>query len=320
MAEWLVEQGIGEERAILYGDDGPLAARVRWPGRLEPGQVVEGELTLKLRGSTRGLATFAGGGLQAVVDRLPSNAQEGATMRFRVVRGEQLERVRLKPAIVRPTDESPCPAPTLAESLPNARIVRRFPDCSWGTLWDRAVDGLHSFPGGNLEITPASAMTLIDVDGSMLPRELALAAVQPISEAIALMGIGGSIGVDFPSLPSKADRKAVDSAIDRAMADFDHERTAMNGFGFVQIVMRYERPSLVQLVQNDLERAAARFLLWKAEGLDGAGKIELMAHTDVAKHLRHDWITELSRRTGKQVSIRRDGMLVEAPHAQIVPL
>ncbi len=318
MAEWLVEEGIGEERAILYDNGHAIAARLRWPGRLEPGQVLEGKISTKPAGWRRGIVDFAPG-LQASADRLPKDACEGDTMRFRVIRGPQMERVRLKPAVVRPTDEPLCAAPSLAASLHGARVVHRFPDNSWFGLWEDALSGLYCFTGGNLEMTPASAMTLIDVDGHLPPRDLALAAVAPVAEAIALMGIGGSVGVDFPTLERKADRKAVDDALGEALDGIDHERTAMNGFGFVQIVMRYERPSLLQIVQIDTERAAARLLLWKAERLEGAGKIELMAHPDVIKHLHTDWIAELSRRTGKEVLIRPDIKLVlESPHAQLV--
>ena len=57
---------------------------------------------------------------------------------------------------------------------------------------------------------------LIDVDGAGDPRSLALSAVPAIGTALRRFDMGGSIGVDFPTLAAKADRKAADDALDRA--------------------------------------------------------------------------------------------------------
>ena len=40
---WLVEQGIGEERALLYRAGHAVATQIRWPGGLEPGLVADGK-------------------------------------------------------------------------------------------------------------------------------------------------------------------------------------------------------------------------------------------------------------------------------------
>lgn len=316
---WLVEQGIGEERAILYRANQPVAARMRWPGGLEPGAVVEGLLAAGPKGSTRGRAAFAGGE-EALVDKLPRDANEGAQMHFLVTRAAVGEASRMKLAQVRPTGEAERPAPSLAESLPGAKVVRRFRHDDWEEIRDLAVEGFVTFTGGSLHFSPTPAMVVVDVDGHLVPRDLARAAVEPLARAIRLFGLGGIVGVDFPTLQAKADRKAVDTALEEALADFDHERTAMNGFGLVQIVSRVERPSMLHLVRHDPAGAAARVLLRRAEEVDGAGRIELTAHPAVVARLTDEWLNELHRRTGREVSTKADPALaIEAPHAQLVP-
>jgi ribonuclease G len=185
---------------------------------------------------------------------------------------------------------------------------------------EEARDGIVAFTGGSLTITPTPAMTLIDVDGTLAPRTLALAAVDPMARSIARLGLGGVIGIDFPTLQSKDDRKAVDVVLEGALADFDHERTAMNGFGFVQLVARLQRPSLLHRAQFDPAGTAARLLLRRAEDVTEPGVLLVRAHPAVVAGISDDWRAELSRRTGRQLRIEADPALAPATgFAQAVP-
>ncbi len=316
---WLVEQGIGEERALRYVDGRAVAARLRWPGRLEAGLVADAVLIERTAGASRGRARFSSGE-EALVDRLPRDASEGATLRLEVTRAALRERGRGKLAQAKPTTGTPRQAPSLADSLPDAAIVRGFPDGAWDEVWSDAWEGAAVFAGGSLLFAPTPGMTVIDVDGHLPARALALAAVEPLAEAFERFALGGSIGIDFPTLTARGDRKAVDAALGGALAGWDHERTAMNGFGFVQIVARQRGPSILHRLAFDRAGAAARLLLRQAEALESAGAILLTAHPAVIAAIEPQWLAELERRAGKQVRTGSDPSLALGPgHAQIVP-
>jgi len=320
---WYLEEGIGEDRAIRLDGDRIVAARIEWPGELAAGLVEDAVLVSRSAGNRRGTARFANGE-EALVDKLPPSHSEGAPIRLEVTRPALGERGRRKLARAKPTDAAPRPAPTLAERLRNegheVRMVREFPAGEHSELLAEAFAAELTFSGGSLQFSPTPAMLLVDVDGTLDARALALAAVAPLSDAIRRFDIGGSIGIDFPTLAAKDDRRAVDEALAAALAGWPHERTAMNGFGFVQIVARLERPSLLHRAAFQRTAMAARNLLRLAERLQGAGSVLLSGHPALEARLKPEWLTDLARRTGREVRWEaRPTLAIEAPQAQLVP-
>jgi len=318
MAEWLVEQGIGEERAILLHDGEAIAAATIWDDGLQPGLIADAVLVHRARGASRGTARFRDGE-EALVDRLPPATPEGGRIRLEVTRPALGEAGRRKLARARPSEEAIRPPPRLAERL-GGRLVHRFPGTIWDELLAEAFAGTIDFPGGALVLHATPAMVLIDVDGTLPASALAAAAVTPLAGAVRRLDLGGAIGIDFPTLATKDQRRVVDSALDAALAGWPHERTAMNGFGFVQLVSRLERVSLLHRAQLQPAASAARWLLRRAEGLEGAGAIHLACHPVVAALLRPEWLDELARRSGRMVQVGADARLaITAPHAQMIP-
>ncbi|MBX7541040.1 ribonuclease [Qipengyuania sphaerica] len=312
MPEWLVEEGVGETRALLLDGDEVLAAKCRWPGEFHAGDAISAKLTTK-RGA-RGTAVTAEG-REMLVDKLPRDASEGATLDLVVTRAAMTERGRYKLPAARLASQANLSGDVFA----TARRVHRFPTGAWEEVWHSASSGEIAFAGGSLLFAVTPAMTLVDIDGDLDPRALALAAVKPLVAALRQFDLGGSIGVDFPTLAAKADRKVVDAALEDALADWPHERTAMNGFGFVQFVARLEGPSLLHRFAASRVGMAARMALRRAEMIEGAGSTLLTVHPAIKAKLKSEWLAEVERRTGRPLRIGVDPALaIEGATAQIV--
>lgn len=332
MTEWLHEAGIGEERAVLVEGGRIIAARVVWDEPWRAGAVAQARLLWRIPG-TRRAAVRLPDGSEALAEGLDPALTEGAAVRVRVTRGAIAEKGRTKLPQVRAANagETIRPAPSLLEELGAGPIPVRsigahdssFDDAGWADLVSEALTGEINFAGGSIIVSPTPAMVLIDIDGHPPLAALALAACPPVAAAQARLDIGGAVGIDFPSLAEKAQRHAVDTALAAALAaqGWQGERTAMNGFGFVQLVSRLERPSLVARFARYPAAAAARRLLRAAERVREPGTLLLSVHPAVRRAMRSDWEAELARRTGRLLRWHEDPALaLAAAFAQAVAL
>ena len=322
LAEWLYEAGIGENRAIRLVESEIAEARIEILNTLTAGTVAAARLAEIHVPGRRGLARLDDG-REALVEPLPAALTEGASILIEIVREPIPERGRPKPAKARISDGPVRPGPSLWEEIGRPRPEPaigpdRFEQAGWSELLEQAATGEIAFPGGALRLSVTPAMTLFDVDGTLPPAELARAGAAAAARAIVRLGIGGSIGIDLPTLPGKAERQAAAAAVD-AILPQPFERTAVNGFGFLQIVRRRLRASIPEIVQGDPAGAAARALIRRAERSPGAGPRTLSAHPAVVGLIeRHpDWTAELARRIGAEVRLRSDPALaISAGHVQ----
>ena len=304
MPEWLVERGIGETRAVRVVNGETVEARIQLDGIIRAGA----RLAARLK-SVGPPPIAEAHGQEYLVPKGTGGISEGAQLVIEVTREAIPGAEPWKRPLATVAQESPGPPEPLdAEPLGFPAPVDRLAQAGWSDLLEEARSGIVRFPGGELRISPTPAMTLIDVDGHLPARELALAGASAAARAILRLDIGGSIGIDLPTAGRKAARQEAAAAIDELLPQ-PFERTAVNGFGFIQIVRPRRRASIVELAQD---RAAfeARALLRRA-AFEPAGAKRLVAHPAVIAVLqgRGDWVDELARQVGGSIELRADAAL-----------
>lgn len=308
--QW-IERGIGETRAVLVADGTILEARILLDDVVAAGSVLAARLT---RASLPALARA--GNRDYLLPKGAKGMAEGAALAIEVTREAIPGAEAWKRPLARVTDLAPAPAPA-----PSGReLAFPTPDdalegAGWSDLLDEARSGIIRFAGGELRVSPTPAMTLIDVDGTLPPDELALAGATAAARAIRRHAVGGSIGIDLPTIAGKAARTGIGEAVD-AILPRPFERTAVNGFGFLQIVRPRAHASLFELAAD---RAAfeARALLRRAAS--ATGSIRLAANPAVIAVLeaRAGWIEQLARQVGGTVGLRADpGLAMAGGHAE----
>ena len=305
MPEWLIERGIGETRAALVDDGEIVEARIELEGTVPAGSVIAARLLSTGTGGRNAIA-IAEGGVEYLLPSGAPGASQGSTVTVEVTR----EAIPGSEPWKRPLAKLSSAELSVADP-PNGRELvfpgnrNELRDAGWDDLVDEARSGVVRFAGGELRIAATPAMTLIDVDGNLEASDLSVIGAAEAARAIRRLDIGGSIGIDLPTAAGKAARHSAAAEIDDILPQ-PFERTAVNGFGFVQIVRPRRRASLVELAQD---RAAfeARALL-RRTAFELPGPKRLVASPSVVFVLdQHPWwIESLSRQTGGAIQLRGD--------------
>jgi ribonuclease G len=321
LPEWLVERGIGETRAALVEGGEIVEARIELDGVLPAGTLVAARLTSIGRNGRNAVARDEQG-REYLLPNAPAGLTEGASLNIEILRESIPGAEPWKRPLARSTDAAPVPPRPLEEQL--AGRLLPFPaagrdelsEAGWSDVLDQASSGIVVFDGGALRLYVTPAMTLIDVDGHLPADKLAVRGAREAARAIRRLGIGGSIGIDLPTVGGRGARQSAAAAIDEQLPQ-PFERTAVNGFGFVQIVRPRRRASLLE-IWTDRPAAEARALLRRvAVGAHGA--MRLVAHPAVIASLEANpaWIDALARQIGGSVGLRSDPSLpISAGHGE----
>ncbi len=329
--EWLYEEGIGESRAALVAHGRILEAQIEREGdHVLAGAVAQGRLVRTLVARKRGIVRL-NSGEEVLLEPIPPRLAEGGTVLVEIRReaigepgldGEMRDKLALARAAqpgakphpgpsllqrIRATDSPVIPCPAHEEDRLEAH--------GWSELLDSAMRGEVGTEAASLRIFPTPAMVLIDVDGNLPPAQLGPKGAKLAAQAIRAMGITGSIGIDLPTMNNKDERMVAAAQIDKFLP-LPFERTAVNGFGFIQIVRKRERPSLIELLRADAVLSAAMALLrraerWESGGGVGGGPVRVAANPAVVDRIRRnpDWSGLLERRRGGAVTWVADAAL-----------
>lgn len=319
--EWLIETAPGETRAVLVENGAVTEIRLfREAEAAEPGAVFGARLRKRLGGNR---AVVDLGNSEAHLQPVPPGLTEGGLIAVEVTRPAMPEPGRMKLAHVRPalgiTAERSgllTPAPPWVPVGAPVRSVRRLPDeLGVDELLDAAVTGEVSFPGGLLTLERTRAGLVIDVDGTGPAHEINMAAARAAARVLRLYGIGGPVMIDFLSSSGKADRVAVAEAFDAA-AKADprpFERTAISGYGLMQVIRARPGPSVIDLLCGTRRNAwsdesLALRLLREAAQSHGAGPRRIVARPDVIAVLKNwpDLVAKAAAQAGASIELLAD--------------
>ena len=305
----LVEAAPGATRALVLDGDTVVEAHIaRADDPLPVGLIAPARLADR----RQGVAVLAA--VEAQLAPVPADWPEGQTRLVEVLRPARPDGVREKQARVAAHDGPARPAPDLATRLATAgHAVTPVPahgpdvlaDSGWDAVVEEALSGRVEFPGGRLLVAPTPAMLVIDVDGTGDLARLAEAAARAVAALIRRHGIGGPVVVDFPSLGGRAPRAVVDAILAETLPP-PFERTAMNGFGLVQIIRPRRQLSLIEAVRQP--GFAALELLRRAQRLVGPVQIEAQASVIDWLAAHPALIADCARLTGGTLALQaRDG-------------
>jgi hypothetical protein len=167
-------------------------------------------------------------------------------------------------------------------------------------LLDQLVSGVFPIPNGTLYFERTKAMLMIDIDGTAGAVDVNQTAAREIPRLLKLFGIGGPVGIDFLGMQSKSERQMIDQALEAGCKQFlgQHDRTAMNGFGFVQLVLPKHMPSVLDVISGTCTglysiESQALNLIHDAARSRGAGTRILCASKAVLDQIR-SWPSELA--------------------------
>lgn len=327
LTEIWVDDSPGERRAALIESGAIVEVHIQRDSQWTLGEGGAGRIERK----TPSGAYIVTDQADEVLIRRNVPQPEGARIGFEITREAICEPGRAKPPEARLIDS------ILAENMDRA------------LLWETRLSSLGNLPRCNADIFPAleaglagtsqvgevtvsfqrtKAGLVFDVDGIGDALAINLAAAKEIARLLRLYQVGGMVMIDFVAVESRQIRKAVADSFDAAAAadSRSFERSAVNGFGLMQVVRARPRPSVLdQLFGTRIASLSvetqALWLLREAARSSGFGPRTITTTTAIAGLMNSarwaNYLIMCERQTGTSLAVVADDRISGYGHVHV---
>jgi hypothetical protein len=302
----------GERRAAVVEDGNILEIHIQRDALWALGECGVGRIDRK---TPSGAYVVADDG-SALLLRGKTNALEGARVMFEVTREAMSEPGRIKPPeiILRDSVGNPligkdalwdARLASLGQSAINASIAEGI---------DVAIAGQSQLGDVTISFQRTKAGLVFDIDGIGDAFAINLVAASEIARLLRLYQVGAMALIDFVSMESKAQRTQIAEAFDAAsvLDPRSFERTAINGYGMMQVVRARPRPSVLdQLFGTRIaalsDETQAYWLLRAVAQSSGFGARTVTTRPEVATLLQSErwaaWRAQAVRLAGADMQV-----------------
>lgn len=173
---------------------------------------------------------------------------EGVQISYEVTREGIAEPGRVKPAEAKQIYVTP--TPTYKDAIWSQRLLDFGPrpkSVTVDEIFGDALAGTSHVGDIGVHFQRTKAGLVFDIDGIGDPFVINNFAAKEIARLLRLFQVGGMAVIDFLALDSKIQRQEIAEIFDSASA-LDRrpfERSAINGFGMMQVVRSRQRPSVL---------------------------------------------------------------------------
>lgn len=208
---------------------------------------------------------------------------------------------------------------SLGQSVTNASIAEGF---------DVAIAGQSQIGDVTISFQRTKAGLVFDIDGIGDAFAINMIAATEIARLLRLYQVGAMVLIDFVSMESKAQRTQVAEAFDAAsLADpRPFERTAINGYGMMQVVRARPRPSILDHLFGTRiaalsDETQAYWLLRAVAESRGFGVRSVTARPEVATLLQSErwsaWRAAAVRLAGADMVVVADEKVTGYGHVHV---
>jgi ribonuclease G len=329
MREIAFDASPGETRAVLFEGGTAVELHIFRDGHALPGSVLNAKILSKSAG--RAFLQLASG--EEAVIMPPPTEPEGASVRVEIVRARICEPGEIKLATARLSEVALCEVTedhwraTLSERADAVIAV----GADFDDHFDIAHAGRSDVEGATIWFERTKAGLVFDVDGSGDAFAINHDAATEIARLLRLFRIGGATMIDFVGMENKVARLKIAAAFDAASAADPRgfERTAINGYGLMQVIRAKPGPSILDTLFGTRrvslsDETLILALLRSASRSSGAGVRQCITTPTLAAQLRlplwQPLIKQAERLAGAAIEIVADADARGYGHIHVTPV